>query len=57
MRRISNNVCVEYEHKLKVELIKQFEPNKIAITVEIKWQRLREERFKHKDNIAYRRGN
>ena len=43
---------MEYEHNLKIELIKQSKPNKITITTEIKWQRLREERCKHKDNIA-----
>ena len=36
-----NNVCTEYEHKLKTELIKQSKPNKITTIVEIKWQRLR----------------
>ena len=29
---------------------KQFKPNKITSTVEIKWKKLREERYKHKDN-------
>ena len=29
---------------------KQSKPNKITLTVEIKWQRLREERCKHKNN-------
>ena len=45
--------------KAKTELIKQSKPNKITTTAKIKWQRLREERCKHKDNIAmcYRRGN
>ena len=33
---------MEYEHKLKIELIKKSKPNKITITAEIKWQRLRE---------------
>ena len=43
----------------KKKLIKQSKPNKITIKVEIKWQRLREEICKHKDNTAmcYRRGN
>ena len=50
---------MEYEHKLNTKLIKQSKPNKITIIAEIKWQRLREERCKHKDNTAmcYRRGN
>ena len=45
-----------YQFKLN---IKQSKPNKITFTAEIKWQRLREERCKHKENIAmcYRRGN
>ena len=40
-------------------MIKQSKPNKITTIAEIKWQRLREERCKHKDNTAmcYRRGN
>ena len=40
-------------------MIKQSKPNKITTTTEIKWQRLREERCKHKDNTAmcYRREN
>ena len=56
---LSNNVCVEYEHKLKIELIKQSKPNKITPTAEIKWQRLKEERCKHKDNtvMCYQREN
>ena len=33
------------------ELIIDLRPNKITFTAEIKWQRLREERCKHKDNI------
>ena len=33
------------------ELIINLRPNKITFTAEIKWQRLREERCKHKDNI------
>ena len=43
----------------KTELIKQSKLNKITTTAEIKWQRLREERCKHKDNIAmcYQRRN
>ena len=32
---------------------KQSKPNKITSTIEIKWQRLREERCKHKDNTRY----
>ena len=38
---------------------KKSKPNKITTTVEIKWQRLQEERCKHKDNTAmrYGRGN
>ena len=32
------------------ELIIDLRPNKITFTAEIKWQRLREERCKHKDN-------
>ena len=31
-------------------MINHLRPNKITFTVEIKWQRLREERCKHKDN-------
>ena len=40
-------------------MIKQSKPNKITTTTKIKWQRLREERCKHKDNTAmcYRREN
>ena len=41
---------MEYEHKLIIELINNLRPNKIPFTAEIKWQRLREERCKHKDN-------
>ena len=41
---------MEYEHKHITELINSLRPNKITFTVEIKWQRLREERCKHKDN-------
>ena len=50
---------MEYEHKINIELIKQSRPNKITIIAEIKWQRLREERCKHKDNtvMCYQRGN
>ena len=47
---LSNYVCAENEHKFNTELIKQSKPNKITITAEIKWQRLREKRCKHKDN-------
>ena len=56
---LSNNVCTEYEHKFKTELIKQSKPNKITTIVEIKWQRLKEERCRHKNNTAmcYQRGN
>ena len=56
---LSNNVCAEYEHKLKTELIKQSKPNKTTTIAKIKWQRLRKERYKHKNNttICYRRGN
>ena len=32
------------------ELIIDLRPNKITFTAEIKWQTLREERCKHKDN-------
>ena len=31
-------------------MINNLRPNKITFTAEIKWQRLREERCKHKDN-------
>jgi len=50
---------VEYENKLNQKLIKQSKPNKITTIAEVKWQRLREERRKHKDNttMCYRRGN
>ena len=41
---------MEYEHKHITELINKLTPNKITFTAEIKWQRLREERCKHKDN-------
>ena len=41
---------MEYEHKHITELINNLRPNKVTFTVEIKWQRLREERCKHKDN-------
>ena len=41
---------MEYEHKHITELINNLRPNKITFTAEIKWQGLREERFKHKDN-------
>ena len=34
----------------KHRIDKQSKPNKITSTAEIKWQRLREERCKHKDN-------
>ena len=45
--------------KAKPELIKQSKLNKITTTTEIKWQRLRKERCKHKNNKAmcYWRGN
>ena len=45
--------------KAKLELIKQSKLNKITTTTEIKWQRLRKERCKHKNNKAmcYWRGN
>ena len=33
-------------------MIKQSKPNRITTTAEIKWHRLRDERCKHKDNIA-----
>ena len=49
---LSNNVCAEYEHKLNTEFINNLNQNKITSTAEIKWQRLREERCKHKDNIT-----
>ena len=32
------------------QIDKQSKPNKITSTTEMKWQRLREERCKHKDN-------
>ena len=32
------------------KLINNLRPNKITFTVEIKWQRLREEKCKYKDN-------
>ena len=32
------------------QIDKQSKPNKITSTAKIKWQRLREERCKHKDN-------
>ena len=41
---------MEYEHKLNTELINNLNQKKITSTAEIKWQRLREERCKHKDN-------
>ena len=41
---------MENEYKHITELINNLRPNKITFTVEIKWQRLREERCKHKDN-------
>ena len=44
---------MEYEHKHITELIKNLRPNKITFTAEIKWQRLREERCKYKDNTRY----
>ena len=31
-------------------MINNLRPNKITFTVEIKWQKLREERCKHKEN-------
>ena len=39
---------MEDEYKLNTELIKNL--NQITSTAEIKWQRLREERCKNKDN-------
>ena len=42
-----------YVRNMKISynrIVKQFKPNKITTTTEIKWQRLREERCKHKDN-------
>ena len=33
-----------------MKLINNLRPNKITFIVEIKWQRLREKRCKHKDN-------
>ena len=56
---MSNNICVENEHKQITKLIKKSKPIKITSISEIKWQRLREERCKHKDNttMCYRRGN
>ena len=44
---------MEYKHKHITELINNLRPNKIPFTVEIKWQRLREERRKYKDNTQY----
>ena len=44
---------MKYEHKHITELIKNLRPNKITFTIEIRWQRLREERCKHKDNTRY----
>ena len=44
---------MKYEHKHITELINNLRPNKITFTTEIKWQRLREERCKHKDNTQY----
>ena len=44
---------MKYEYKHITELINNLRPNKITLTVEIKWQRLREERCKHKDNTRY----
>ena len=41
---------MEYEHKDTTELINNLRPNKITFTAEIKWQILREERCKYKDN-------
>ena len=41
---------MEYEHKHIIELINNLRPNKTTFIAEIKWQRLREERYKHKDN-------
>ena len=45
--------------KGKPELIKQSKLNKITTTIEIKWQRLRKKRCKHKGNtvMCYQRGN
>ena len=36
-----------------IQNYKQSKPNKITSTAEIKWQRLREEKCKYKDNIRY----
>ena len=44
------HISAEYEHKHITKLIINLRPNKITSTAEIKWQRLREERCKHKDN-------
>ena len=41
---------MKYEHKHITELITNLRPNRITFTAEIKWQRLSEERSKHKDN-------
>ena len=56
---ISNNVCAENEHKLIAELINNLNQINHIHKKKIKWQRLREERCKHKDNttMCYRRGN
>ena len=41
---------MKYEHKHITELINNLRPNKITFIAEIKCQRLKEERCKHKDN-------
>ena len=41
---------MEYEYKHITKLIYNLRPNKITFITEIKWQRLREEKCKHKDN-------
>ena len=43
---------MEYEYKLKTEMVKKSKPKLITITAVIKRQRLREERRKHKDNTT-----
>ena len=45
-------IYVRNMKKGKPELIKQSKLNKITTTIEIKWQRLRKKRCKHKDNTA-----
>ena len=41
---------MENEHNHITELINNLRPNKITFTIEIEWQRLREEICKHKGN-------